>query len=127
MNILENEARIFTKYLVNDDVSAHAVKLYVSAMEPSKPNATDKKLLDFMVSHPHLIGLVDAGLVFHNSTSEARLRLYIMLAILEASPEYCNLFLPKRRGPFYVIVIAYSGIRAVIKSVLGLLLVKAVV
>jgi hypothetical protein len=126
MDILANEARLFTRYLIHRDANPQAIRLYEAAMSDSKLDNTDKKLLNFMVSHPGSIGFVDAGLVFHNSTSEARRRLYVMFAIIEASPEYYDFFLPKKRSPFYILVIVYSGIRAIIKAGLGLLLVKAI-
>jgi hypothetical protein len=126
LDILEQEARLFTRYLIHRDVDPQAIRLYRAAMADSKPDKADKKLLDFMVSHPWSIGLIDAGLVFHNSASEARRRLYVMFAILEASPEYYDLFLPAKRSSLYIFVIFYASIRAVIKAAVGLLLVKAI-
>lgn len=127
MDILEKEARMFTRYLIHRGANPQAIRLYQAAMSNSNPDSTDKKLLNLMLSHPSSIGFIDAGLVFHNSTSEARRRLYVMLAILEASSEYYDCFLPKKRSPIYMLVIAYSGIRAVTKAGLGLLLVKVIV
>jgi hypothetical protein len=124
MDILEKEAQLFTKYLVGEEAGPQAIRLYKAAMANSRPNKTDQKLLNFMVSHPASIGFIDAGLVFHNSTSEARRRLYVMFAIIEASPKYYDYFLPADRSPLYVFAAAYSGIRAVVKAGLGLLLVK---
>src|SRR6266567_3076942 len=104
MDILEKEARMFTRYLIHRDANSQAIQLYKVAMSNSKPDTTDKKLLNFMVLHPGSIGFIDAGLVFHNASSEARRRLYVMLAILEASAEYYDLFLPRKRSPFYIFV-----------------------
>jgi hypothetical protein len=126
MDSLESEAQLFAHYLVGQPANSQAVRLYETAMTGSRPNSTDRKLLDFMSSHPRSIGLVDAGLVFHDSASEARRRLYVMFAILEASPDYYEHFLPKRRSPFYILVIGYTGARAIIKAVLGILLVKVI-
>jgi hypothetical protein len=126
LDILEEEARLFTRYLVNRDVSSKAVQLYKAAMSTSDPDSTDKKLLNFMLAHPRSIGFIDAGLVFHNSVSEARRRLYVMLSILEASTEYYDLFLPKKRSPFYLFVIFYAGLRSVIKAACGLVLIRVI-
>jgi hypothetical protein len=126
MNNLTQEARIFAQYLLHREPSPGAIRLYISAMEGSQPSASDQKLLDFMTKHPRLIGLIDAGLIFHNSTSEARRRLYLMLAILEAQPENTDMFLPTKRSPFYFTFIVFAGARAAIKATLGLLLVKVV-
>lgn len=126
MDILEKEAQIFTRYLIGAEANPQAIQLYAAAMSTSKPDSTDKRLLNFMVAHPGSIGLIDAGLVFHNAASEARRRLYVMFAILEASSEYYDCFLPKKRSPVYIFVIFYAGIRAIIKAGLGLLLVKVI-
>jgi hypothetical protein len=126
MDTLEKEARIFTHYLIGRNANAQAIQLYKDAMNNSKPDEADRKLVDFMTAHPASIGFIDAGLVFHNASSEARRRLYVMFAILEANSEYYDLFLPKKRSPWYVFVIGYSGLRAVLKAGLGLLLVKVV-
>jgi len=126
MDNLETEARIFTRYLINREASPQVIELYKTAMVASEQSEADKKLLSFMVSHPASIGLIDAGLVFHNPSSEARRRLYVLFAILEASTEHHDLFLPVKRSPLYGFVIMYSGIRAVCKAALGLLVVKVV-
>ncbi len=126
METLETQAQIFTQYLVGRQASPQAIQVYKDAMATSHPDATDEKLLRFMVRHPHSLGFIDAGLVFHRSTSEARRRLYVMLAILEASTEYSDSFLPKDRSPFYLFVIFYSCVRGVFRAALGLLLVKVI-
>lgn len=126
MDSLESQAQLFARYLIGRPASPQAVRLYEAAMTDSRPNDSDRKLLNFMVSHPASIGLIDAGLVFHNSYSEARRRLYVMFAILEAGTEYYDYFLPKKRSPFYILVIFYAGIRGVIKAALGLILVKVI-
>jgi hypothetical protein len=126
MDTLDTEARIFTRYLIGRDVNPRTIKLYKSAMKGRTPNTSDQKLLSHMVSHPGSIGFIDAGLVFHDASSEARRRLYVLLAILEASPEYYDLFLSKNRSPLYVLVICFTGIRAIFKAMMGLILIKAV-
>lgn len=126
MDRLEQEARTFTHYLIHRDANTPAIQLYKDAMSTSQPDSSDQKLLNVMVSHPRFIGLIDAGLVFHNDASEARRRLYVMLAILEANPEYYDFFLTKKRSPWYVLAVGYCGARAIIKAGLGLILVKVI-
>ena len=127
MDTFEKEARIFTTYLVRREASSQAIQLYKAAVSTSEPTNSDKKLLRFMVKHPRSIGFIDAGLVLHQPSSEARRRLYVLVAILEASVEYSDVFLAKQRSPFYIFVVFYSGLRAITKAGLGLLLVRAVV
>jgi hypothetical protein len=125
MDTFEKEARLFTRYLIHRDAGPQAIRLYEDAVRSSQPDEADRRLLNFMTAHPGSIGLIDAGLVFHDASSEVRRRLYIMLAILEASPEQSDLFLAQKRSPWYVFAIGYFGVRAVAKAGLGLLLVKA--
>lgn len=124
--MLEQEALIFSRYLIGREPNEQAVRLYIAAFGAGRPDNTDKKLLNFMSKHPRSIGFIDGGLVFHNPDSEARRRIYVMLAILEASPEHYDLFLPKERSPIYIAVVFYSGFRAIIKAALGIALVKVI-
>jgi hypothetical protein len=120
------EAQIFARYLIKRQPTSGVIKLYERGVSQNKPGASDEKLLAFLRRHPRLTGLVDAGLVFYRPHSEVRRRIYVMLAILESSPEYHDSFLPAKRSPFYLFFVAYSGLRAIIKSLCGLVLVKAV-
>lgn len=126
MDSLEHEARTFTQYLVGRNASPQAIKLYAVAVSDSKPSQADAKLIRFMVRHPHCIGFIDAGLVFTNPTSEARRRLYVIFAILEASKEYCDSFMPIKRSPLYILSIFYACIRAAAKAGVGVCLVKVI-
>jgi len=127
MKQAEKEAIIFTKYLVDGEASEQAIELYKNVISKGKPGEADKKLIKYMLKHPISIGYIDSGLALINPTSEARKRLYIMLAILEASVDYHHLFLAKKRSPIYIIMILYTGLRAVAKALIGMLLVKVVV
>ena len=126
MDALEKEATLFSSYLVSREASPQAVRLYANAMNNSEPSDSDKKILHFMTKHKSSIGFIDAGLVITNPTSEVRRRLYVMTAILEASTEHQDLFLPKKRSPWYVFAVMYTGIRAVMKAIFGILLLKVV-
>lgn len=120
------EAQAFARYLVKKPPTAGVIKLYERGARRNKPEKSDAKLLAFVRSNPRMTGLIDAGLVFYRPHSEVRRRIYVMLAVLEASPEYHDDFLPKRRTPFYVFFVAFSGLRAIVKSLCGLALVKVV-
>lgn len=123
----ELEAQIFTKYLVKKPATPAVIVLYKQAVRNGDIiSKNDRKLLTFMVQHPRLVSLVDAGLVLYRPQSEARRRAYLMLAILEASPDYYDDFLPKQRSFIYPLFIGYSGLRAVAKSLFGVVLVRVV-
>jgi len=122
------EAKVFGRYLINQKPGAAAVNLYAANIKASGTTYTkkEKKLLRLCLNHPWLTGLVDGGLAIVNPTSALRRRIYIMLAILESSPDYANYFLPRRRSMLYILVVLFAGARAVVKAILGTILVKVV-
>lgn len=124
---VESEARLFARYLVRRDAGPEVIKLYGRAVGPRRDlNPRDRKLLDFMLRHPHSIGLIDAGLILGDPYSEVRRRLYIMFAILEASPDYADCFLTRDRSWAYILFVGYSGVRGIIKTLLGSIFVKVI-
>lgn len=126
MSSLEREAQLFAQYLVGRSANSETVQLYESLANYKLDNA-DQKLLDYMRAHPWSIGLIDAGLVFYKPLSGARRHLYLMLAILESNKEYADLFLAKQRGRLYLLVVTGVGIRAIVRAILGIVLIKAIV
>lgn len=125
---LNLQANIFGHYLVREPIAESIRLSYVQAINSKlfKIDRRQQKFLDFVQKHPRSIGLVDAGLALYKPHSEVRRRLYLMLSILEASPEYHEKFLPQARKPFYVFFIAYSGLRAIFKAMLGVALVRLI-
>ena len=67
------------------------------------------------------VGLIDSAFSF-NGKSGIRKKILYMSAILETQPEYAGLFLPKERSWFYNLYIFWVGARAVMKMVLGKML-----
>ncbi|MDB5184913.1 MAG: hypothetical protein JWN38_721 [Candidatus Saccharibacteria bacterium] len=120
------QAQRFAQYLVHADPTPHAIQLYRQALAQKVPlDAKDTRLLALVDRHPSLLGLVDAALPLLKPYSEVRRRLYLMLAILEASPEYYQSFVPLERPPLYFLVVGLACVRAVCKTILGMLLVVA--
>jgi len=79
-----------------------------------------------MHKHPHLIGSIDAALCIADQNSEVRRRIYVMFSILEATPEFADAFLPKAHSGWYIFAVGYYGVRAVCKTIFGLVIVKVV-
>lgn len=126
-NSTDQQAQAFTHYLLKRPATTQALGLYEQAINNKVSiDKADHKLLAYIEKHPWSLGVIDAGLPYLKPYSEVRRRLYIMLAILEASPDYFDAFLPQKRSPLYLIYIAYSGLRAIAKAVLGLVLIKVV-
>ncbi len=127
-SLLEQEAELFSRYLLNRSPDKLAVELYSRAIKQTSASLTpqDQKLLPFLKNNTWSMGIIDSGLAFINPHSEIRRRLYFMLSILESIPENHDLFLPKKRNQLYLIVVVYHGTRATIKALLGSLLIKMI-
>ena len=129
MSAFDNiEAETFGYYMLKKKPSAFVVDLYNQAMDKLKINVEgkDMKLLNFMLRNKWSIGLIDAGLAFTNPHSVIRRKLLIMIAILECQPEYCPMFLTKNEKPVYILYIIWCGIRAVMKTIAGIILLKII-
>lgn len=120
---LVREARIFCRYMVGQEPSTKVIDLYkVAISNAAQESDKDLQLLRFAVRHPHAISVLDSGLALKRPRALLRRRLYAMFAILEATPEYAAKYLPAKHGPLYIIVIAGIGVRAVLRAIIGLLL-----
>jgi hypothetical protein len=125
---LTKQAEFFSRYLVGGSATQKATELYVHALQtvPGAIQSKEKKLLDFMMRNPWSVGFVDAGLAMVNPKSEIRRRVYTMFCILEATPEYADKFLPQKHSLWYLPMIGLIGLKGVIRSVIGVVLVKVV-
>lgn len=125
---LVTEAAVFSRYLIKKLPNQTATQVYVKAMKAHRQSleTKDQKLLAFVIAHPWSLGFIDAGLPFYRPYSEVRRRLYIMLAILEANPAYHDNFLPVKRSFWYWLFVGYSGVRAIVKAIIGSIMVRVV-
>ncbi len=125
---LIRQAEVLGRYFLKKHPTDKIKHLYAEIIGKSKGlSRQDQRLLLFATKHHRSLGLIDAGLALMRPDSEVRRRLYIMFALLEASPDYCDYFLPKKRGPFYLFIIVWAGLSALFKAAVGCLLVKALV
>lgn len=123
------EAELFGRYLAKDTPSKKIIALYEKAMDRTvgKVSVSDARALAFVCRHSWAIGFVDAGLAIVRPQSEVRRRLYVMFSILEATPEYAMQFLPQDQPWWYIFVVAWAGVKAAAKALLGIALVKVIV
>ena len=120
------EGRRFGAYLLRKPPSELLVARYAAAMEVLHPhvNQSDGRLLRLVQDHVQVLSLVDSGLALVRPDSVIRTKLLVMSAILEATPEHADSFLPVGRSTGYVPYAAYVGLRAGLKGVIGALLVR---
>lgn len=121
---LNRQADILTDYLIQKSISNAVVYDLYRTVVTEKKQQDETKLINFAFRHPSFIPSLDAGLVFVRPESELRRRIYIMFATLESMPEYSNLFLPEKTGTQGFIRVIGSGIRAVYRAIIGVILLK---
>ena len=126
-NPLEKEATLFCRYLIKQTPTDFVKELYARALDQQVAlNDSDKKILKFALDHTWSLRFLDAGAAIIKPQSELRKRLYIMFAILESSPNYVDCFLTIDRSVFYLFKIIFSGIRAIISTIVGIMLIKLI-
>lgn len=123
-----SQAELFGRYLLHTNPSKETVELFNKAMQITVGDAdkTDAKLLALIQKRPYVLSCVDAALALIKPNSEVRRRIYVMFSILESSPEYHEHFLPKKHSPLFIFALLAVGVRAVIRAVVGIVIVKAV-
>jgi hypothetical protein len=96
---LEAEARIFARYLIGTDPAPQHIARYLDAENRLSPDCND---LDpagsFVRRHPWAIGPLDSASALLRPDSRFRAGMLRMAAILEASPQFADRFLPECRS-----------------------------
>jgi hypothetical protein len=124
---IDKEAAIFSKYLINALPTQADIKLYKDAVASSPSiSKSDQKLLAYIHKHPWSLRFIDAALPFYRPHSEVRRRIYLILAILEASPDHSDAFIPNRKSPLYILRVGISMMGAIVKLACGLVIVRTV-
>lgn len=126
---LAHEARVFGSYLTGGEVAPQVTERYTRAIQNKHLplSIRDRKLLAFIMKHPSTVALVDAGLVLINPGSAVRQRLLVLFAILESTPDYHEYFLPRKQSYWYFFRLIFVGLKAGLKAVVGVLLIKVIV
>jgi hypothetical protein len=119
----ENEAKILAHYLVHEQATDAHIALYEHSVRPHEISSANKTL-GVALRHPWLLPYLDAHDALFRPNSTLRQHLYLMFSILEASPDFVEKFLPKKRSPLYILPIVGYGIRGVYRAMIGTLLVR---
>ena len=125
---MRSEAEIFGKYLIGQKPDELSIGLYERAMTKMSwsTNRKEEKLLRFVLKNNWSLGMIDSGLALFRKNSVIRTKIFILFAILEASPLYSDKFLPRKRSSFYLFTTGWSLFRGMIKALVGGLLVKLI-
>ena len=126
MGPLEAEARVFSRYLVGRVAGDLLLRRYAdasAALLPAPGNARDEALVAFVGRHPWSVSLLDAACGLVRPRARLREKILIMAAVLEASPDFADEFLP-RSAPLAALLVQLTGLGclAAARAVAGLLL-----
>lgn len=84
----------------------------------------EERLWQRMLARPRVFNAVDGALALVQPTSPIRQRGYIMLAVLEASPEHTDLFLAReRRQSLVLLTVLAAATAGAVRALLGLLVI----
>lgn len=120
------EAERITNYLLNTTLQDPEKRTYSEAIQKLNIpfSKYEQALWSAMLKSKWRMGCIDAGLALKDPNNNTRRKLFTMLAILEASPNYTNYFLPKKFSFLYIFKLTVVGTRAVIRAFLGLIMVS---
>lgn len=96
--VLEREAAVFARYLVGRAPAPALVARYVAAsaaLRPAPADAADACVVAFARRHAWSVGPLDAAAALLRPHALLRTKLLVLAAILEASPEGADDFLPQ--------------------------------
>lgn len=124
--VLDAEAALFARYLVGRAPDAEVVRRYRDACRtlwPEPPAPGDAARLAFVRRHPWSVGALDAAAALLDPAGLLRSRVLVTAAILEATTEHADDFLPRTFSlPVLFVRLASSGTAAVLAALLGVLL-----
>ncbi|WP_435354164.1 hypothetical protein [Emticicia sp. SJ17W-69] len=119
------EASLFAKYLGAIVADERLLEKYIDAIKKLSIILTEEeeKILIKLVKEPFFLPFVDAGWALLKPQSNIRKRILVMSALIETEPNYTNLFLVEKNIAFPRIRLIFRGIAALLKGVLGTVLI----
>jgi hypothetical protein len=118
------EARYITRYLLGQWPEEQSVNQYTAALACHNFSFTEKenRIWQKCLQNRFLLGCIDGALALKNPQSGIRRKILLMQAILESAPAFAPYFLPQQRSGFYLFTLFFTGCRAVVKALLGYML-----
>jgi nucleoside-diphosphate-sugar epimerase len=122
------EASFITRYILGVPCNQELKVRYAQAIERLKIelDLEERRLWRMVDRYPSLLRIIDGGLAFLKPHGGIRRKIYMMLAILEASPEYADEFLPKKCTRLHLLGLMAVGLRAGLAAVAGVLFIKVI-
>ncbi|HEY0030652.1 MAG TPA: hypothetical protein VGC65_07835 [Bacteroidia bacterium] len=120
------EAERIAIYLLPVSVQEAEKNKYADAMQKLNICFSDYEtaLWKNMMKSRWRMACIDAGLALREPGNNVRRKLFTMLAILEASPNYTKYFLSRNFSSLYIFKLAAIGIRAVCRAAIGAIMIN---
>ncbi len=122
---LARECRLFAAYLIGEAPPEEIIVRYTQANQALLPDSSDSgRVVDFVSRHPWALPFLDAACGLLRGDDLLRKKLLVLLAILEATPQFAAEFLPPPgRGLVPLAVeVGWNGAIAALKCAVGILL-----
>ncbi len=120
-----NEAAVLGRYLLGHELGDAAHELYVRACGELNYDVDDP-VARFATSRPWSLAALDGALALTDPGALLRKKVLLMAAILEARPEYCDLFLTRDRSFRDAFAVGAAVVRAGFLAIAGLALLRLV-
>ena len=123
---LLREARFIGRYLLRIMPSFDLQIRYAAAHGRLKieMDRDEERLWRIIERYPSALRMIDSGLAFIKPHGGIRRKIYTMLAILEASPQHCDQFLPKTCTVFDLFKFIGIALRAGFATFIGLVFIQ---
>ncbi len=125
-NVYMFEAEQIGNYLLGIAVQDSEKYTYADAMQKLNIQFSnyEQALWNNMLKGKERMAFIDAALAFKEPNNNARRKIFTMLAILEASPNYTSYFLSRNFSFFYLFKIGAVGIRAIFSVMIGIFIIN---
>ena len=122
------EAEQIGNYLLSIPIQDSEKNTYADAMQKLNIpfSKYEQALWNNMLKSKFKMACIDAGLAFKDPNNNVRRKLFTMLAILEASPNYTEYFLSRNFSFFYLFKIGAVGMRAIFRAMIGIMIVNSI-
>jgi hypothetical protein len=120
---LIQECRVITQYLLGQEPPQDLINRYIEANSihfTGETSHTDLAIVAFVRRNPWSLPFLDAVSGFFRPNSLLRKKILLMIAILEAAPQFAVFFLPERFSiPRFLWRMSGYGLSSAVKFMIG--------
>ena len=120
---LAHECRVITRYLLGQEPPQDLIQRYIEAnsiLFTGETSRSDLAVVAFVQRNPWSLPFIDAASALFRPNSLLRNKILVMIAILEATPQFADVFIPEPFSiPQFVWRMAGYGISSMAKFLIG--------